>query len=53
MGGFVFRLGTRLKDWGERLKWNWLVRLGLGLELGIRDFVLSYGVVTNGKIQIR
>jgi hypothetical protein len=48
MGGFVFRLGVRLKDWGERLKWNWLVRLGLG----IRDFVLSYGVITNGKIKI-
>jgi hypothetical protein len=49
MGGFVFRLGARLKDCGERLKWNWITRIGLG----IRDFVLSYGVITNGKIKIR
>jgi hypothetical protein len=36
MGGVLFRLGVRLKDWGERLRWGWLVRLGLG----VRDFVL-------------
>jgi hypothetical protein len=32
MGGFIFRLGVRLKDWGERLKWRWLVMLGLGIR---------------------
>jgi hypothetical protein len=48
MGGFVFRLGTRLKDWGERLKWNLLIRIGLG----IRDFILQRGVIADGKIRI-
>jgi hypothetical protein len=39
MGGFVFRFGVRLKDWGERLKWVWLI--GLGLK--IREVVLRNG----------
>jgi hypothetical protein len=29
MGGFIFRLGARLKDKGEQFRWNWLIRLGL------------------------
>ncbi|MDR2785050.1 MAG: hypothetical protein LBB83_03955 [Treponema sp.] len=48
MGGFIFRLGQRLKDWGECHKWNWLVRLGLG----IRGFILRRGVIVSGKIRI-
>jgi len=29
MGGFIFRLGVRLKDKGEQWKGDWLIRLGL------------------------
>jgi hypothetical protein len=39
MGGFIFRLGVRLKDWGEQLKWARLVSLGLK----IREAVLRHG----------
>jgi hypothetical protein len=39
MGGFIFRLGVRLKDWGEQLQWAWLVRLGLK----IREAALGHG----------
>jgi len=48
MGGFIFRLGVRFKDWGERLRWGWLVRLGLR----VKDFVFRRGVIENGKIKI-
>jgi hypothetical protein len=49
MGGVIFRLGQSLKDWGERLRWDWLVRLGLGM----RDFIFRHGVIEDGKIKIR
>jgi hypothetical protein len=49
MGGVVFRLGVSLKDWGERRRWGWLIRLGLG----VREFVLRRGVIEDGKIKIR
>ncbi|MDR2048674.1 MAG: hypothetical protein LBP69_04400 [Treponema sp.] len=48
MGGFLFRSGVSLKDWGERLKWNLLIMIGLG----IRDFILRRGVIADGKIRI-
>ena len=48
MGGFLFRLGVRLKDKGEQRKCNWLIRLGLR----IREFILEYGVIEDGKIKI-
>jgi hypothetical protein len=41
MGGFIFRLGVRLKDWGERFKWAWLI----GLGLRIREWVMKHGKV--------
>jgi hypothetical protein len=49
MGGFIFRLGDRFKDWGELLQWDWLVRLGLR----IREFIFQRGVIDNGKIKIK
>jgi len=48
MGGFLFRLGVRLKDKGEQWQCNWVI----GLGLCIRDFVLGRGVFENGKIKI-
>jgi hypothetical protein len=30
--GFIFRRAINLKNLGERLKWPWLVRLGLKLK---------------------
>jgi hypothetical protein len=48
MGGFIFRLGVSLKDLGERLRQDWLIRLGLG----IKDFVFRHGVIEDGKIKI-
>jgi hypothetical protein len=41
MGGFIFRTGVRLKVWGERLKWNWLVQFGLS----IRELALQHGKI--------
>jgi hypothetical protein len=35
MKGIIFRLGVRLKDWGERLKCGWLVGLGLKIREGV------------------
>jgi hypothetical protein len=32
MEGFIFRLGVGIKDLGERLKCNWLIRLGLNIR---------------------
>jgi len=51
MGGFLFRLGVRLKDKGEQWKCGWLKRLGLR----IRDFVLKHGEMErgNGRIKIK
>jgi hypothetical protein len=37
--GFLYRRAAGLKDLGERLRWDWLVRLGLK----IREGVLRYG----------
>jgi hypothetical protein len=37
MGGFIFRLGVRLKDWGEQLHCAWLVRLGLKVREAALD----------------
>jgi hypothetical protein len=48
MGGFIFRMGVRFKDWGERLRWDWLFRLGLGM----RDFIFRHGVIEDGRIKI-
>lgn len=48
MGGIIFRLGVSLKDCGERLRWDWLIRLGLG----IRDFIFKRGVIEDGRIKI-
>jgi hypothetical protein len=47
MEGIIFRLGIRLKDWGEQLKRAWLV----GLGLGITDFVLRSGEAADEKIK--
>jgi hypothetical protein len=41
MGGFIFRLGVWIKDSGERVKCDWLIRLGFA----IREVVLRYGKV--------
>ncbi|MDR1318785.1 MAG: hypothetical protein LBJ90_04095 [Treponema sp.] len=49
MGGFIYRFGVRVKDKGEQLKWNRLIRLGLFM----RDFVLRHGVIEYGKIKIK
>jgi hypothetical protein len=49
MGGFIFRTGGRFKDWGERLRWDWLVRLGLGMK----DFIFRHGVIEDGKIKFK
>jgi len=32
MTGFIYRRAIALKDMGERLKWDWLIRVGLGLK---------------------
>jgi len=48
MGGFLLRLGVRLKDKGEQWKCGWLIRLGLR----IREFVFQRGYFENGKIKI-
>jgi hypothetical protein len=32
MRGFIYRLGVRFKDFGERHKLPWLVRLGLWIK---------------------
>jgi hypothetical protein len=39
MGGFIFRIGVRLKDWGEQWECGWLIRLGLN----IREAVFQHG----------
>jgi hypothetical protein len=39
MGGLIFRLGVRLKDWGEQVKCVRLIRLGLK----IREWVMRHG----------
>jgi hypothetical protein len=49
MGGFIFRLGVRLKDKGEQWGCDWLIRLGLR----IREFILRHGVIENGKTKIK
>ena len=41
MGGFIFRLGVRIKDRGEQLKRSWLIRLGLK----IMGWVMKHGKV--------
>jgi hypothetical protein len=41
MGGFIFRLGVRLKELGEQWKYDWLIRLGLN----IREKVLRHGKI--------
>ena len=30
--GFIYRRALSLKDLGERLRWNWLIRLGYSLR---------------------
>ena len=30
--GFIWRRAIDLKDLGERLRWDWLIRIGLGLK---------------------
>jgi hypothetical protein len=32
MGGIIYRTGQCLKDWGERLRWGWMIRLGLWIR---------------------
>lgn len=32
MNGFIYRLGQRLKDWGEQGKLPWLIRIGLWIR---------------------
>jgi len=49
MGGFIFRLGVRLKDKGEQWKCGWLIRLGLR----ICEFVKRHGVFEDGKLKIK
>lgn len=41
MGGVIFRLGVSLKDWGERHRYRFIIRLGLN----IREFALQHGKV--------
>lgn len=38
MQGWIYRLGVRIKDWGERIGWSPLVRFGLC----IRDKALTW-----------
>jgi hypothetical protein len=38
MHGFLYRLGTAIKDFGERRRWNFAIRLGLRIK----------GLVLNG-----
>lgn len=49
MMGILFRLGTRLKDWGGRLKWVWLINLGLETRM----FVFRHWEVENGKFHFK
>ncbi|MDR2953216.1 MAG: hypothetical protein LBU82_08250 [Treponema sp.] len=49
MGGFLFRFGDCLKGKGEQWKCDWLTRLGLR----IREFVLTHGVIENGKLILK
>ena len=49
MMGFFFRFGTRLKDLGERLKWGWLINLGLE----IRVFVFRHWEVEDGRFRFK
>ena len=32
MTGFMYRRAINLKEMGERLHWDWLIRLGLSLR---------------------
>lgn len=32
MQGWIYRMGLRIKDWGERIGWNFLVRIGLRIK---------------------
>jgi hypothetical protein len=32
MKGFLYRLGTALKDFGERRRWVCIIRLGLAIR---------------------
>jgi|GEM_PF-776573 len=32
MAGFIYRRAIQLKDLGERLRWDWLIRLGYSLR---------------------
>jgi len=37
MTGFIYRRAINLKNLGERLRWDWLIRIGLGLrEVALR-----------------
>jgi hypothetical protein len=46
MKGFIFRMATGIKDFGERAKLRFLVALGINA----RDFVLKHMTVKAGKI---
>jgi hypothetical protein len=39
MTGFLYRRAVTLKELGERLHWDWLVRRGLSL----REWVMKHG----------
>ena len=40
MTGFIYRRAMGLKDMGERLHWDWLIRIGLSLrEVALRGKV--------------
>jgi hypothetical protein len=41
MWGFSYRRAVALKDLGERLHLNWLIRLGLK----IKDWVMKHGKI--------
>jgi hypothetical protein len=41
LSGWLYRRAINLKDAGERLRWGWLIRLGLRL----RDWVLDHGKI--------
>jgi hypothetical protein len=39
MTGFLYRRAVAMKDMGERLHWDWLIRLGLKF----RGWVMKHG----------
>jgi hypothetical protein len=41
MWGFLYRRAVNIKEFGERLRWDWLIRLGLNF----REWVMKHGTI--------